>query len=534
MGELSFRQRLAFGMAGITMNLPDMVFMQWLLVRYVRPGEMQPLVPPLLFGVIVLFARIMEAIANPVVGHWSDQTRTKWGRRMPYLRLGIIPFVVVFSLLFAPPVDHLHWMNVAWVFVLLQCYLYLYAVIITPYLALLPEISSNLKERVDLTTYQSVFIMLGTFLFAAMGAILNTYGWTKASLLVSALALLCFLPVCTLIREREHPSISKEEHMGLFASARLALKNQPFRCVFGATALFWYGLNGLIVLVPVWVLSYLGRDEGAVTMVMLPFLLVNLAFFFVFNALAGKFGKYVLMQVTFLAGAVVMASIALVGILPIGSEFIQTAVIMSLFGIPAAGFMVLPFAVLADVVDYDEKLTGRRREALYVGGQGVAQKIMIGLSMLSFTIVPYLGSDGTQTLREGGALVISGSYSPQEGTAIPSDSVAPATEYAPGVVRISPKPASINAPWRLSGPDGIVREGKGPAELTDLPRGKYAIEWKEVAGWTVPQPAKQPTPFGLKLMALLCGAACVCGFLVFLRYPIREKDGKTYFVGQTC
>lgn len=533
MSELSFRQRLAFGIAGITMNLPDMILMQWLLVRYVRPDAMQPLVPPLAFGIVVLFGRVMEAIANPVVGHWSDQTRSRWGRRMPFLRLGIIPFAIVFFLLFAPPVDHLHWANVVWVFVLLQSYLFLYAIIITPYLALLPEISSNLKERVDLMTYQSVFILLGTFLFAAMGTILHNFGWTNASLLVCTLVVVCFIPVCTLIRERAHPPLSKEEHLGLIASARLALKNQPFRCVFGATALFWYGLNGLILLVPVWVLSYLGRDEGSVTMVMLPFLLVNLVFFFVFNALVGKYGKYKLMLATFLAGGAVMGSIPLIGLLPIGSEFFQTALIMSLFGIPAAGFTVLPFAVLADVVDYDEKLTGRRREALYVGGQGVAQKIMIGLSVLSFTIVPYLGSDGSQTLREGGTLDITGSYTPQDGTAIPGDSVAPKPAFKPGLVRVTPRPASIDAPWKLTGPEGITREGRGAAELTDLPRGKYTIAWQDVAGWTKPKAGKQPTPFGLKLVAVLYGCACVCGFLVFLRYPIREKDGLAYLVGQS-
>ncbi|MFA6243182.1 MAG: MFS transporter [Candidatus Hydrogenedentales bacterium] len=533
MGELSFRQRLAFGMAGITMNLPDMILMQWLLVRYVRPDTTQPLVPPLAFGAIMLMGRILEAIANPIVGHWSDQTRTKWGRRMPYLRLGIVPFALVFFLLFSPPVDHLHWINVAWVFVLLPLYLFLYAVIITPYLALLPEISSNLKERVDLTTYQSVFIMLGMFLFAAMGIILNQFGWTALAALVAGLALAFFLPVCTLIREKAHPAVLKEERFGLLESARLALKNQPFRCVFGATALFLYGLNGLLVLVPVWVLSYLGRDEGSVTLLMLPFLLVNLSFFFVFNAFAGKFGKYRLMQVTFLAGAAVIASIALVGVFPFGSEFMQTAIFMSLFGIPAAGFMVLPFAILADVVDYDEKVTGRRREALFVGGQGVAQKLMIGLSVLSFTIVPYLGSDGSRILREGGALEISGVYTPSDGVAVAADPTQAKRTFVPGAIYIVPRPASLAAPWKLTGPEGLVREGKGVSDLTDMPPGKYAIEWLDAPGWTKPEPGKQPTPFGLKLMAILCGLACVCSFLVFLRYPIREKDGKAYFVGQT-
>ena len=279
-----------------------------------------------------------------------------------------------------------------------------------------------------------------------------------------------------------------------------------------------------------WVLSVLGGSEGDVTLMMVPFLGVNLVFFFVFNALARTFGKYVMMLVTFLGSAIAMASLALVGHLPVGSDFVQSAVVFGLFGAPAAGFMVLPFAILADVIDHDEKLTGRRREAIFFGVQGIAQKVMIGLSVLAFTIVPYIGSNGAQRLREGASLTFAGVYQPADGTVADTPTEPDVDEMAPGTIRVNAAPDSLEAPWTLTGPDGFVREGKGDEVLADLPPGSYVITWGAAPGWTTPEPAPTASVFGLKLMILLCALTAVISFLLFLRYPIRERDGAIILV----
>ncbi|NIA16543.1 MAG: hypothetical protein GWP08_21005, partial [Nitrospiraceae bacterium] len=323
--------------------------------------------------------------------------------------------------------------------------------------------------------------------------------------------------------------------------------------VLSATALFWFGLNGLIALVPFWVVSFLGRGEGDVTNLMGLFLVVNLLFFFVFNGLAPKLGKHVLMLATLLGSAVALAAMCLVGLLPIGSDYVQTAFVVALFGAPVAGFMVLPFAILGDVVDYDERLTGRRREAIFFGVQGVFQKIMIGVSVFTFTIVPFLGDDGSYRLREDGWVTISGRYTPNGGAALAKDNKAkqgtpwvwilgektPAagaeteeTKMSARAIRVDVAPNHVNAPWMLRGPDGFVREGVGDETLRDLAPGKYSPTWGEVADWNRPDPPRIPTAFGLKLMALLSGLFCLAAFVVFLGYPIRDHGGKITVKGE--
>jgi GPH family glycoside/pentoside/hexuronide:cation symporter len=85
----------------------------------------------------------------------------------------------------------------------------------------------------------------------------------------------------------------------------------------------------------------------------------------------------------------------------------QSQLAMALVGIPVSGIMVLPPALLADVIDYDETLTGRRREGIYYGVQAIFQKIAIGLSIAAATALMYAG--GSETPAVWGLRMISAS-----------------------------------------------------------------------------------------------------------------------------
>jgi glycoside/pentoside/hexuronide:cation symporter, GPH family len=522
---LALRRRIYFGMGGLTMNLPDLIIMQWLLVRYAPPDASRHLVPAFVCGLAILLGRGMEGGSNPFIGHYSDICQSRWGRRIPFMRFGIVPFVLVFFLLFMPPIPEMSWINVVYLLALTQVYFLLYGIIVTPYLALLPEIASDLKGRVDLTTSQSIFIMVGTIVFASLGLVLERWGWAALAGSAATLILVFFIPVSFWVPEKPQPATGTQDRLGLWPSLWITLRNRPFRYVLISTSLYWFGLNGVLALVPFWVLTCLGGTEGDVALLMLPFLAVNFIFFFVFNFLAPRIGKYHLMLATFLGSGVAMAAFCLVGYIPIGSDFLQTAVVISLFGAPAAGFMILPFAILADVVDYDALQTGRRREAVFLGVQGVFQKLLIGVSALAFTIVPYLGASNDpasiRNLTQDGMLVFQGVYTQAEQAAAAPP--RPFTEHIPDRIVIACHPPELSPAWTLTGPGGFRLEGRGEVALDNMTPGRYTVLWDEVPGWNPPPPERATTPFGLKLMALLCGLACFGAFAGFLGYPIRDS-----------
>jgi GPH family glycoside/pentoside/hexuronide:cation symporter len=76
----------------------------------------------------------------------------------------------------------------------------------------------------------------------------------------------------------------------------------------------------------------------------------------------------------------------------------QTGILLTLVGIPMAGLSALPFALIADVIDYDEQRTGRRREALFFALQGTIQKAFLACTAMAFSVLAYIGPKGEVTV----------------------------------------------------------------------------------------------------------------------------------------
>lgn len=386
------------------MALPDMVFSQWIFVRYIK-DDASALAPAAWFGICFLIARVIGALAEPAIGHWSDTFRSASGRRLPFVRRGLVPFVFAFFLLWTPPIDHQHWLNAVYGFALMQAYLLCYPLVLTPYLALMPEMTSDLRERLTLTTLQAVFMLLGSIVFAAMGVILQLGGWLVVGGAVSLLVFTALLPTATVLREK--PVLENREQLSLWTSIRWTVANRPFRHLALSTALFMFAFNIAVMGMPFWVKVYLGRSEETVTLLMLPLLGTTMALFTAIGPLVSRFGKFRVFAASIIGTACCMALLASVGYLPFGSPLAQMFVIVTLIGVPMTGFSALPFALLADVIDYDEQRTGHRREAIFFAVQGTIQKVFIGLAGLAFSILAYWGPGDNVT--EFGLRLVTGS-----------------------------------------------------------------------------------------------------------------------------
>lgn len=384
--RLPLKIKLSYASGGVALNLTNLVISQWLFLRYASTEN--ALVPAALFGTLFLVGRVTDAITDPLIGYWSDNSTSRLGRRRPFILYGILPFALVFYLLWTPPVEGAHWVNTLYIFVLIQLYFVFYTIVCTPYISLLPELTSDRAERINISTLQAVFVMVGTLIFGLMGLILDRFGWAAVGLTVALVTLASFLPTPLLIRERPvAASTGGELGQGLWLWIRITLRNRAFLRLAVATSLYWIGLNLILLLVPYWVVDVLGRTKEAVSAVMGPFLAANILCFVLFNLLAKRYGKYALFLVTLLGTALVLPLLAAVGHLPLGSPYAQTVAVITLAGIPVAGFLMLPFALLADVVDADEVTTGRRREAIFFGVQAIFQKSAIGLSIFVFGLL---------------------------------------------------------------------------------------------------------------------------------------------------
>jgi len=388
-------------MGGLALNLANLVISQWLLKLYV-PNKEAALVNSTLFAAIFLIGRVVDGITEPVAGYLSDHYHSKRGRRIPFIMAFFIPAAIVSFLLWMPPFpDQQHWLNAVWVFSLVQLFFICWSLLANPYMALLPEITSDLKERVNITTLQGVFLMLGTLIFGVMGPLKDKFGWTGIGVVTGLITLISFAP--TLFSIKEKPSEAAHVERGkmnpgtIFTWARTTFKNRAFVYMLTSLSFLWFSLNMVILIVPFWTQYVLGRSDADVVLLMGPFLATNILFFFVFNFISVKFGKYTAFMLTLASAGLTMSSLFFVGLTP-GSLMLQSQICMALIGIPVAGIMILPPAILSDVIDYDEKLTGKRREGIYVGVQAIFQKIAIGISIATATVMMYAGGSNIPTV----------------------------------------------------------------------------------------------------------------------------------------
>jgi len=268
---------------------------------------------------------------------------------------------------------------------------------------LLPEIASSPGERLNLTTGQGVATLAGTMIFALSGLIIQRFGYPVLGLMLALAVLLSFYPTTIVLSERADSQLSRGSLTDVFRWIWEVSTNRDFLPLLISTSFFWFGLNLLLMLVPRWVDAHLGMSKEVVTWLMLPFIGVNLLGFFFFNWFAKVAGKFITLVIVFLVSAPVFALFGWSDRLGLPATPLVCAQIVAGFaGLPVAGFGVVAFALLADVIDADTARTGIRREAIYFGVQAILQKSMIGLSVVTFAVLQR--APGTSGLRWTGLL----------------------------------------------------------------------------------------------------------------------------------
>jgi GPH family glycoside/pentoside/hexuronide:cation symporter len=384
------RSQLAiYSLGALAMNLANLVLTEWFFERYVVGG----VISTVAFSIIILAGRITDGISDPFLAYWTDNTRSHWGRRIPFLLFGTLPFAIVSFLLWIPPQGASDVFRIGYATVLAQAYFLLYGLVVTPYLALLPEIAGSSSDRLNLTTGQGVAALVGTLCFAFAGLIVQHFGFVGLGVMVGLAILISYYPIPFVIRESERAAGPRPSLKRLFQWIREVIGNTTFLPLLISTSLYWFALNLLLMLVPRWVQVQLGMEKDAVTWLMLPFIAVNLIAFFIFNWIAKRFGKYRSFLLVFALTVLVFGLVGFSDQIQIGlSQFTVAQCIVGLAGVPVGGFGVLAFALLADVIDEDSNRRGLHREAIFFGVQAIFQKSMIGLSAVAFGWLQTFGS----------------------------------------------------------------------------------------------------------------------------------------------
>ena len=363
-GRVPLGTKLAFGapsFAGAAMAIPIGIHLTIFYSDVV-------LVPLGWIALAKALSRALDALTDPVMGWLTDRTRSRWGRRRPFIALGAPAAALAFCALFGPPLALSPAGSTAWLLATYILYYLFHTIYVIPHYGLGPELTQDYHERSRLFGVQESFTVAGTMVAAALpGLLVDRLGYDlRDAMWVFALgfgALLTLLYWNLVARVRERPEFSQRKPNALVPGLRRVMRNRVFRLL-------------LVVYV-------IGSTTGAIPGMMMPyfttyvlkpespqlwltvFLVLYFGAGFVFLPFwvwfAGRFGKKTAYLVTFVPGMLGSGSLFFMG----EGQLFETGVILVFAGSVFGARLFLGPALQADVIDYDELHTGKRREAQY-------------------------------------------------------------------------------------------------------------------------------------------------------------------------
>lgn len=341
------------------------------------------LVPLGLIALVKALARALDALTDPLMGWLTDSTRSRWGRRRPWILFGAPAAALSFYLMFSPP-EHLSGANAAaWFAATYICYYVFHTVYIIPHYGLGPELTLDYNERSMLFGIREGFVVLGTLVAAVAPPIFiqslggERAGYSGFAALLGALLVGLYLNLVMQIRER--PDFASRAPNPLVPGLRRVFRNRAFRILLAVylTSATTGAIPGLMM---PYFTKYVLQPENPDTWLAI-FLAVYFGAGFLFLPvwiwLARRFEKKPVWLASFIPSITGSTALFFMGPGDIWPTFFVLIWAGAAFG---AGLFLGP-AMQADVIDYDELYTGKRREAQYGALWSIMQKFVVIPSM---------------------------------------------------------------------------------------------------------------------------------------------------------
>jgi len=369
-------QQWAYSLGNLGCSIPYQAVGAVLLFFYV---DVQKLSPVWAAMVMTGYA-IYNAINNPVMGYLSDRTKTRWGRRIPYILFGTIPYAIFFSLLFLVPFDgQTSSINLLIWFILGLFFFETAATVVqTAYYSLLPEMFAEYKARTSVAVRMNIFMTLGLIIGSALPiTIAMLLGWRVMGIILGFISAAALLVATRGMFERSSTLEGTEVKLGMAIKA--TLQNRSFITIVIAQTMRHFATavaaSGLAFYT-----KYSLKVDPASSSIILGtiFIVAALALYPWKRFLANRFEP----RTTLLIAYVLMG----ISTIPLFFAQSMTAALGTaiLLGAALAGLLLMGDVTLSDVIDEDETRTGQRREGMYFGMSGLIITLAYALSSIVF------------------------------------------------------------------------------------------------------------------------------------------------------
>lgn len=362
MKKLSSLTKIIYGFGDIGFSLTGTIIAAYFAIFLTDVVGIRPAVA----AIALFIGKSWDYINDPLIGHISDRTRTRWGRRRPFLLFGALPFALAFAFLWWKPPFENQTALVIFYTIMFVIYDAANTFVGMPYFALTPELTEDYDERTELTGYRMFFSILGSLIsFVIPMMIIGQMSPGNANnvfIMGLVFGIASGLPLLfVFLGTREKPYFIQLKKPNLWASLKAAFKNRPF--VF-STIIYLFTWTSMHVIESnlLYYIKYVVKREDISEIIMATIFVTAIISLPIWNWISKKFNKRkaYIYGITFWA----VVQILLITVTPSSTLFyLLSLCVMAGIGVGAAH--VLPWAMIPDAIEVDELQTGERHEGMF-------------------------------------------------------------------------------------------------------------------------------------------------------------------------
>jgi len=343
------------------------------------------LIAPAIMGLIFGFSRFWDAISDPLAGYLSDKTNTRWGRRRPWIFASIVPIGLSFWMLSAPP-DTLSASGlVIWMAVAIVSFYSAMTIFIVPHMSLGAELTDDYHERNKIfgarhagwiAGYISALLTMSLLIAAEneSAAAVRTLA-ADQSLYAAMFCGVCLLFCAVWVKER--PEFIGKAPQKPWLAARDIWANGHARLLI--IAIFIENLGGAVITILTLYNAEYVLDAPAMAPI---FILSYMVFSFVLTPLWMPLARRIGKKELWIYSMIVTAfAFGFMGFLEPGDDWILVALAAIAGAAGSCGGTINP-SIKSDVIDYDEYLTGERKEGAYFSAWFFVSKLSYGVMLM--------------------------------------------------------------------------------------------------------------------------------------------------------
>jgi GPH family glycoside/pentoside/hexuronide:cation symporter len=322
---------------------------------------------------------VWDALNDPLFSYFSDNTRSRWGRRRPWLVAGVPLFALTFALVFFAPASQGEGRQLFWYMLGISLlYETFITIAVVNYYALFPELFRTIPERIRAGAFNRASSIVGLFIGLAVTPIVfRQLGFQKMALLYAALA--GSLMLVAVLKHRENPAYQTAETFSPWVTFKEIARGRAFWLYALTLTIFAFSVNLFPFGIPFYTKYSLGAAESATALLFGASLAAALVSVPVWVKLLHRWGTAaVFLRSLFV---IILASLSM-GLAP---GLTAAVVSVGLFGVGWGGCQVCFDLIRAGLVDRHFELSGQRSEAAYYSLLSIGihlSGILQGLAML--------------------------------------------------------------------------------------------------------------------------------------------------------